>query len=128
MLLENIQRVAKTRSLNVVLTTHNPALLDALPDEAIPAVQVCFRDPKLGDSRLVTLEELDRFPELLAQGRLGELVSRGILDRYLKLPAASHAKRRSAADWFERLSKGVGSSPSASSTAACSVNCSTFRC
>jgi hypothetical protein len=70
----------------VLLTTHNPALLDALPPESIPNAVACYRDPEKGDSRLVKLEDLESYPELVAQGPLGRLVTRGVLDRFLKDP------------------------------------------
>ena len=52
-LLAQIQKVARERNLRVLLTTHNPALLDALPLDAIPDTVACYRDPEKGDSRLV---------------------------------------------------------------------------
>jgi predicted ATPase len=85
-LLSDIQKIALERNLRVLLTSHNPALLDALPPEAIPNVVACYRDPEEGDSRLIRLEELAGYPELVAQGPLGRLVTRGILDRFLKDP------------------------------------------
>jgi predicted ATPase len=85
-LLSDIQKIAHERNLRVLLTTHNPALLDALPLEAIPNTVACYRDPQEGDSRLIRLEELESYPELVAQGPLGHLVTKGILDRFLKDP------------------------------------------
>lgn len=55
-LLENIQSVAQERGISVLMTTHNPALLDALPTVAIPDVVYCYRNPEVGDSRLIRLE------------------------------------------------------------------------
>ncbi len=110
-LLHNIWEIARERDLRVLLTTHNPAMLDALPLEAVPNVVACYRDPQEGDSRLVRLEELEMYPELVAQGSLGRLVTRGILDRYLKDPdfrdrAASVAKGLA---WFEDFQRRVQS-------------------
>jgi predicted ATPase len=85
LLLRNVQRVAQERRLRVLLTTHNPALLDAIPTEAIPDTVACYRDPQEGDSRLVRLEDLQSYPELVAQGPVGRLVTKGILDRFLKV-------------------------------------------
>ena len=86
LLLSNIQRVARERGLRILLTTHNPALLDAIPLEAVPDTVACYRDPDLGDSRLIRLEDLESYPELVAQGPVGRLVTKGILDRFLKSP------------------------------------------
>jgi hypothetical protein len=85
-LLADVQKIAHERNLCVLLTTHNPALLDALPLEAVPNTVACYRDPQEGDSRLIRLEELESYPELVAQGPLGRLVTKGILDRFLKDP------------------------------------------
>jgi predicted ATPase len=72
-LLDNIETIARERNVRVLVTTHNPALLDALPTSAIPDVVCCYRDPELGDSRLLRLEELRDYPEVIAQGPLGWL-------------------------------------------------------
>ncbi|MCF2151788.1 hypothetical protein IQ276_036330 [Desmonostoc muscorum LEGE 12446] len=53
----------------MLLSTHNPALMDALPDAALGDVVFCFRDPESGDSRLVRLGDMYDFPSLISQGR-----------------------------------------------------------
>ena len=107
-LLENIQKVAESRNIRVLVTTHNPALLDALPTKAVPDVVCCYRDPDKGDSRLVRLEDLYRYPELVAQGGLGQLMTKGILDRYLKDKTKPEERKAKAMEWLESL-RGGGS-------------------
>lgn len=111
-LLSDVQKIARERSLRVLLTTHNPALLDALPLEAIPNSVACYRDPEEGDSRLIRLEELESYPELVAQGPLGRLVTRGILDRYLKDPDKrdEEAKVEKGLAWLADFKRRVQSS------------------
>ena len=94
-LLERITRIAKDRDLRVLLTTHNPALLDAIPTTSIPDVVACYRDPQTGTSRLIRLADLDQYPELVAQGPLGQIVTQGILDRVLKHPQDKTARQQS---------------------------------
>jgi len=103
LLLQNIQRVAVERELHVLLTSHNPALLDSLPDSAIPNVVFCYRDPTIGDSRLIRLEDLNDYPELVAQGPLGQLLTTGIIDRYAKHQRDPAQKRSDAKAWLESL-------------------------
>lgn len=100
-ILELMRRTAKERGLHVLVTTHNPALLDAISDEELRYVVTCYRDPERGDSRLVTLGDLDRFPELVARGPLGQLVTQGILDRFLKEKPGDREQSNLA--WLERL-------------------------
>ena len=102
-LLKNIQAVAAERGLSVLLTSHNPALLDALPAEAVPKVLFCYRDPEEGDSRLVQLQKLPDFPELIAQGSLGHLMTAGMLERFIKFRPKGEEKQQQAMEWLQAL-------------------------
>ena len=105
-LLENIQEVASKRGLAVLLTSHNPALLDALPVQAIPQVLFCYRDPEEGDSRMVRLQDLADFPELIAQGSLGHLMTAGILEQFIKFRPRGSQKEKNARAWLDALKTG----------------------
>lgn len=104
-LLANIERVAHEQKLAVLLTSHNPALLDALPRSAVPNVVFCYRDPAQGDSRLVRLSQLPDYPELVAQGPLGRLVTQGVLDRSVKTARKPEEKVQATLDWVEALER-----------------------
>jgi predicted ATPase len=104
-LLRSIRQVATERGLRVLLTSHNPALLDELPTEAVPDVVCCYRDPEGGDSRLVRLEDLARYPDLVARGPVGQLMTRGILDRFLKDSQSPEERKASADAWLRSLSE-----------------------
>lgn len=82
-LVEQIQKTATQRNIRVLLTTHNPALMSALTPEALNSVVVCHRDSS-GHSALTRLSALSRFPELLSQGRLGDVATRGLLEQHIK--------------------------------------------
>jgi predicted ATPase len=102
-LLANIRDIAEKRQLRVLLSTHNPALMDALPDESLGDVVFCYRDSEQGDSRLVKLGDLYEFPELIVQGSLGQLVTNGIVDKFVKSPSTPEEKKRKAKEWLARL-------------------------
>ncbi len=82
-LLRTIYAVAERRNIQVLLTTHNPALLDAVPDEKLAEVMYCYRDRDSGDSRITPLGELPRYDEVAAAGALGALVASGRLESLL---------------------------------------------
>lgn len=103
LLLENMHRVAKERSLSLLITSHNPALADALPTEAIPDVVYCHRDPETGASVLTRLSDLEDYPRLVAQGPLGDLLTREVIDRFVKHPRTSEAKQEAARAWLASL-------------------------
>jgi predicted ATPase len=105
-LLERIRSIAERRHLRVLLSTHNPALLDALPDEALPDVVFCYRDPMEGASRLVRLRDVPEYPELIAQGSLGQLVTHGTLERFVKRPGGDIERHAKALEWLESVRQG----------------------
>lgn len=102
-LLTTMREHAERRGLRLLLSTHNPALMDALPDEALGDVVFCYRDPKEGDSRLVRLSDLDDYMGLVMQGSLGQLVTRGVVDRFVKNPVTPEEKKQKALDWLAMM-------------------------
>jgi len=106
-LIRQIQKIAEERQLRVLLTSHNPALLDALPDESLPDVLCCYRDQDEGDSRIVKLGQLDRYPELIAQGPLGQLMTKRVLDRFINDKSTPKEQEAASLSWLENFKKGV---------------------
>jgi predicted ATPase len=106
-LLTQIQTLANERSLRVLPSTHNPAMLDSLPDSAIPDVVFCYRDPQDGASRLVRLADIPDYPELIAQGSLGHLMTSGTLERFVKHHPGSAERKRRAMEWLEKMRAGA---------------------
>ena len=100
-LLENLEKAARSRNLQILLTTHNPALLDAISLETIPHVVACYRDPQEGDSRLLRLSEMSQYPDLVAQGPIGSSMTQGTLERYLKSSKDAEKKKQEALKWLE---------------------------
>lgn len=93
LLLRMLRQIGSERSVDVVATTHNPALLDALGPEMVPFVIVAHREPDSGDSKLTLLEEVANLPKLMAQGRLGAVATSGALERSLNPSSTDHGKR-----------------------------------
>ncbi|NUG23991.1 AAA family ATPase, partial [Acinetobacter lactucae] len=102
-LLNTMLVFAEERHLKLLLTTHNPALMDALPDKALGDVVFAYRDPKQGDSRLIRLSDLEDYEGLVSQGSLGELVTKEVVDRFVKNPISSEVKKQKALNWLEQM-------------------------
>ena len=88
-----LREIGSKRAVDVVATTHNPALLDALGPEMVPFVIVAHRDPESGDSKLTLLEDVANLPKLMAQGRLGAVATSGALERSLNPSSPDHGHR-----------------------------------
>lgn len=102
-LLHLINKIALERKLQIILSTHNPALMDALPDEVIPDVVFCYRDKVDGSSKLISLKDVPDYPELISQGSLGDLVTEGALSNFVKNYEGSDAKKEKALKWLESI-------------------------
>lgn len=107
-LLRRLSRVATERDLRVLISSHNPALLDALPDDAVPNVVFCYRDPETGASRLVRLTDIPDYPGLVGQGAVGQLMTRGIIERFVKNRPGPGERKQRARDWLADLRQQVG--------------------
>ncbi len=102
-LLATMREQATKRNVRLLLSTHNPALMDALPDSALGDVVFCYRGKEQGDSKLVRLSDLQDYPGLVSQGPLGELVTNGVVDRFVKSPITSEQKKQKAMDWLNKM-------------------------
>lgn len=102
-LLSRLLSIAKSRKLRLLLSTHNPAMLDAAPTEAVPWITCCYRDDDDGWSRLVRLQELDRFASLVAEGPLGYLLTRGRIEEYVHDKTTPDERRDAALAWLAEL-------------------------
>ena len=107
-LISRICDVASQRGLHVLVTSHNPALLDALPETAIPNVVFCYRDGDDGASRLVRLENLPDLPRLVLQGPLGRLLTSRTLDRFVKASSTPDETRRRSVEWIAARRQAAG--------------------
>ena len=102
-LTEAITEVAKNRRLRVLVTTHNPATMNFLTREQLDGVVLCTWDDANESASLVRLDELPRYDEFLERGRLGDLVTRRVVDQYLAPEFEEHQKKKTLA-WLEDLS------------------------
>lgn len=75
-----LKTLGEKRGVDVAVTTHNPALLDALGPAMLPFVSVVHRGDS-GASDITLLEDIKQLPKLLAIGPLGRLVSDGRLEK-----------------------------------------------
>lgn len=90
LLVRMLKEIGQQRSIDIIVTTHNPALLDALGPEMVPFITVSHRDPVSGESQLTLLEEIAQLPKLLAGGPVGKLSSQGRIEKALH-PASNEA-------------------------------------
>ena len=83
-LLKMLKDIGSVRKVDILFTTHNPALLDAMGPEMMPFITVSHRKDPGGFSQLTLLEDLKQLPKLLAAGPIGKLSTEGRIEAALK--------------------------------------------
>lgn len=102
LLVRTLSETASRRQLNVLVTTHNPAFMDALDESQMGSVHICHGDESGGGSRVTRLSDMDIAGTMGVRGGLGDFVTRGALEERL---APDFADRRSKGirEWLESL-------------------------
>lgn len=83
-LLKEIKRLADERGLRVLITTHNPALLDSIDGDVLGGVSLCYRNKEDRGSSFIKLVDIPEYFRLAAQDSLGDLVTNEDILRVLK--------------------------------------------
>lgn len=96
LLLDMLKTVGAHRGVDVLVTTHNPALLDAMGTEMVPFITVANRDTATGFSVLTLLEDIAQLPKLLAQGPIGRLSSQGLIEQSLSSAQVAGTQREAS--------------------------------
>lgn len=98
LVLEVLRSEGKRRSVDVLVTTHNVAFLDALPPELSPFVTVAYRDAQTGESQLKPLDELGEYGRIVAAGSIGRAVVRGVVARAVQHESSPKPSEPSSVD------------------------------
>lgn len=83
-LINIVSVTAREREIDVIFTTHNAILLNALSKEDLAGVQIVFRDDKGGDGKFISLINVNNMPLLLANGKLGDVFTSDMILSYIK--------------------------------------------
>ena len=103
LLVQHLAQAAKVRKLNIVLTTHNPACMNALNETQRKSVWICHRAGRSGASTVTRLADLDSLATMGLTGGLGDLVARGALEKRLA-PSYSNDRDEAMRSWIESVS------------------------
>ena len=107
-LVEQLYAIANARDVQIIMTTHNPALMDAVPREEFANVLCCYRDPSMYDSRICRLGDMPQYMDLAMRGSLGASAVDGELSRAAIDNRSEGDVRRQRMAWLEDFMTGNG--------------------
>ena len=102
LLVQTLAETATRRELNVLVTTHNPAFMDALDESQMDTVLICHRDESGGGSQVTRLGDMDIAGTLALRGGLGDFVTRGALEEHLA-PDFAEKRSKETRKWLASL-------------------------
>ncbi|WP_408794386.1 AAA family ATPase [Aeromonas rivipollensis] len=103
LLLKSIVDIVNRRRLNVLLTTHNPATLDAIDNSILSDVVVCYWSADEQSAKITKLLDIPNVDTLLeAKDGLGDLVTKSLFETHLA-PRFTENKKAKALALIKRL-------------------------
>ncbi|MDM8547320.1 ATP-binding protein [Candidatus Venteria ishoeyi] len=100
MLVSAIDDCCQRRNLKLIVTTHNPATLNALSTDQLNGVVLCYQNLEDNGTQLIALSQFPYQQEMLERGALGDLVTHQIVDQYLA-PNFEKKRQQKAMKWLE---------------------------
>ena len=85
-LLHAIQQIAAERHLTLVVTTHNPAVMDAVGPDHMDGLVLCYRSKEDGASTFARIVDLPDYLRLVAKGTMGELAEQDAFVQSIREP------------------------------------------
>lgn len=85
-LINTLERIGKERNIDIILTTHNPTLLNGYDKNKLLGVSVVYREAEKGTSTFVSLMDIEKSPELFALGGIGDAMIDNSLIKMIKEP------------------------------------------
>jgi predicted ATPase len=82
-LVKTLKDLGTKRNIDILCTTHNPALLDAFDLEMLPFIAYVHRDSSTGIGGIEQLDQLDNLISLMSQGSIGGILTRGLFEKSL---------------------------------------------
>ena len=102
LLVKTLSATASRRKSNVLVTTHNPAFMDALDKSQMDSVLICHGDGSGDGSKVTKLGDLDIAGTIGLRGGLGDFVTRGALEQHVA-PDFAENRSREAREWLKSL-------------------------
>ena len=84
--LHAIQQIAAERHLMLVVTTHTPAVMDAVGPDHMDGLVLCYRSKEDGASTFARIVDLPDYLRLVAKGTMGELAEQDAFVKAIREP------------------------------------------
>ena len=104
-LLDELMNVAEKNKARLLVTTHNPALLDAIQPKNYQSVVICYREDDNSHSKFIRLTDIPDIEEVLLREKLGGLITKTLYDKFLRRTVDERIRHRDQImiEWKQRM-------------------------
>ena len=85
-LIKNLSLLGEKRKIDIILTTHNPVLLNGYKKQQLLGVSVVYRENEKGTSKFIPFVDIKNYPQVFVHGGLGEAMLDESLFNLIKCP------------------------------------------
>lgn len=100
-ILSLLAELSVKRGIRLLVTTHNPALLNAMTGKEASGIMVCYRDKANGDTKFQSLVNLDAFLRMASNERIGDAMESGEITRAVQ--GLEPEVDKNAVEWLRSL-------------------------
>ena len=86
-LIKNLSLLGEKRKIDIILTTHNPVLLNGYKKQQLLGVSVVYRENEKGTSKFIPFVDIRNYPQVFVRGGLGEAMLDESLLNLIKCPS-----------------------------------------
>ena len=79
--------LGEKRKIDIILTTHNPVLLNGYKKQQLLGVSVVYRENEKGTSKFIPFVDIRNYPQVFVRGGLGEAMLDESLLNLIKCPS-----------------------------------------
>ena len=104
-LVDKMYEIAAERKIQILVTTHDPAMMNAIPPQEKGNILCCYRDKEDGSSKIVRLSDSPQYIDVLTN-KIGNLVSTSKFEDSIRKTPEERQREHEA--WVEQYKKEQG--------------------
>ena len=81
LILRMIREISSKRKIDILVTTHNPTLINTLGSEIVLLIVVVHRDSVTGESQLTIVKNPKNIPQLMTSDSLVKVATNGSVEK-----------------------------------------------
>ena len=106
-LVDKMYEIAAERKIQILVTTHDPAMMNAIPPQEKGNVLCCYRSKEDGTSKILRLSDSPHADSIIIGQKLGDFVTTEQFDAKIKDTRSAQEVHEAQMKWLEQFMQSV---------------------